>query len=885
MKRWLLLFGVLLSVSLFGQHAFLEQSVIDKLKESTDSELIPVFLILEDAVDVIGLENDFKANEVPLTRRGQIVIEALMARADATQPAVVNFIKNSGMAHGDITRFWIANAIAVEASPGLIEALALRNDIAYIEQDMPQYSLIKPEKGSDIVKSEGGPESGLVAIGAPEMWAMGYTGHGRKALTFDTGIWPDHPAIKNKFLGNRMPYASTWFGYDSPTPVDKSSSHGTHVTGIMLGLDSAYNDTIGVAPGAYFIATDPIVSNLALVKPLSQLMLAYEWAMNPDGDVTTTDDMPDVINNSWGRDNTIVDQDWVVCSEMVINVLNAVQAAGIANVFSAGNEGPNAQTIGIPHNINTGLVNSFTVGAVNGNLASLPIANFSSRGPSLCGGEGSLLIKPEVVAPGVNVRSAVGNAGEYDIFSGTSMASPHVSGAVLLLKEAFPYLSGEDLLLALYYTATDLGMPGEDNTYGMGMINVKAAFDYLAEENEPVPPMVKERDLEIVSIDEPTPGVHCPTTSITPVITIRNNGINDETGITVYVQLNGEEMTTYINDDIVIPAGEDVQISLPEINNIDVLYDEQIDMELYVFLNPLENEYDLNNNHHIVRWKKFSYSSDYSFTDFEDGIPENWVIHNPDAGITWDTLTNVLQADGTYGTVAWMNFPNYNPVESQKDYMYTDLTAYAVDTYDYFLSFDVFYRRKTSNVLLKDTLAVYLATCPMYESESGIEPIFLEIFKQGGDDLETTTAGPSGSLPQSTDEWKHVEIPLYLEEIFDSSSIPLFYFVFEATNRRGNHLLIDNIKLDNTVGVNSINYAPQINLFPNPALGKFTLVVPNHEPGQEMAIFDIYGRKVMSQKIQSSNNMYNVNHLARGVYLVNVAWKNGMVSTRRLVIQ
>ena len=69
------------------------------------------------------------------------------------------------------------------------------------------------------------------------------------------------------------------------------------------------------------------------------------------------------------------------------------------------------------------------------------------------------------------------------------MAAPHVSGAVLLLKEAFPYLSGEELLMALYLTAVDLGDPGEDNTYGMGLIDVDAAFQYLANSNLPIDPL------------------------------------------------------------------------------------------------------------------------------------------------------------------------------------------------------------------------------------------------------------------------------------------------------------------------------------------------------------------------------------------------------------
>jgi len=67
------------------------------------------------------------------------------------------------------------------------------------------------------------------------------------------------------------------------------------------------------------------------------------------------------------------------------------------------------------------------------------------------------------------------------------MASPHVAGAIALLKQAFPDLTGTQLKYALYNTAVDLGDPGEDNTYGKGLIDVYAAFLYLANRDS-VPP-------------------------------------------------------------------------------------------------------------------------------------------------------------------------------------------------------------------------------------------------------------------------------------------------------------------------------------------------------------------------------------------------------------
>jgi PKD repeat protein len=111
-----------------------------------------------------------------------------------------------------------------------------------------------------------------------------------------------------------------------------------------------------------------------------------------------------------------------------------------------------------------------------------------------------LLIKPEVSAPGTNVRSAV-NGNGYSSFTGTSMASPHVAGAILLLKEAFPTLTGTEIKLALYFSADDLGATGEDNLYGMGIINLEAAYNYLINEGN-VPAVVDTLDLVNLSLYE-----------------------------------------------------------------------------------------------------------------------------------------------------------------------------------------------------------------------------------------------------------------------------------------------------------------------------------------------------------------------------------------------
>ena len=104
------------------------------------------------------------------------------------------------------------------------------------------------------------------------------------------------------------------------------------------------------------------------------------------------------------------------------------------------------------------------------------------------------------------------------------MAAPHVSGAVLLLKEAFPELSGADLLTALYYTASDLGVPGEDNTFGMGIIDCFAAYEYLSQHYTPINPYEPSNDLQLIKINEPSALIHCSNT-VYPNVSIKNNGV------------------------------------------------------------------------------------------------------------------------------------------------------------------------------------------------------------------------------------------------------------------------------------------------------------------------------------------------------------------------
>lgn len=444
--------------------------------DSRNDEKIFCHVLLADQVNLDSFERHFNESKMPYHDRAVTLVRALKQKAASTQGQIIHFLLEEEEEEGGnnaVRPYWITNAISFHGSSGLIKKLAARDDVLWIGENV-RLAQTSYETVNTSASAPDDIENGLVAINAPAMWALGYTGYGTTIFTADTGVDPTHPAIRHQYHGNYFPQDQAW--YPNPFEPEQAgrgpfdcSNHGTHVTGTAVGLDRATNDTIGVAFNATWIG-GAILCGIGTADNIG----AFEWAVDPDGNENTTDDMPDVINNSW-YDPSLNELD---CYSIYVPILQTLELVGVAVVFSAGNEGPDPGTITQPHNININEVNTFTVGALNGNTPALPIASFSSRGPSHCEGEGSIKIKPEISAPGVQVRSCVpGN--NYALLNGTSMAAPHVSGAILLLKEAFPYLGGRDFKEALYRSCTDLGDEGEDNVFGMGIINVYAAYEYL----------------------------------------------------------------------------------------------------------------------------------------------------------------------------------------------------------------------------------------------------------------------------------------------------------------------------------------------------------------------------------------------------------------------
>jgi len=850
MNRGILTLVMALMVGTTGmaQHR-LSTALKQELALANDRDMFRVQLVLTEKADLEPLRQRFVAERMSVAQRAQLVSQHLTAHADAAQQPVLTVINDYARTHpalvDNIDRLWIANVITLDASKALILQLSAHPSVQTIDLDGRwRIRPIEPVKAETEggQRSVGGVEPGLEAIGARFMWNMGYTGRNRIAYTLDTGIWPDHPSIRDNFLYHRYPLERTWFAYDSRFPADKTSSHGTHCTGTMVGLDPATADTIGVAFNAYFIASDPVVSNLAFLKPLTDFLHAFEWALDPDGDPATLNDVPDVINNSWGFDPPA---DTLLCESVVADMLTAVEIAGIANVFAAGNDGPGPMTVGTPNYVNTGMVNSFTVGALNANTPALAIANFSSRGPSPCGGGGSIAIKPEVSAPGVSVRSCVGQDA-YSFYSGTSMASPHVAGAVLLLKEAFPMASGEEVLLALYHSAIDLGDVGEDNTFGMGIISLENAFNLLSETFPPQPPLTDEYDLAM-EVTAPNGGLSCET-SITPMVRLHNRGQQDISGVNIaYGQVGQAELGhTWTGT---IASGEHADVQLATVNLSGEGFTEvwfRAEMELEV------EELDRHNNSTVLRFfrrmtETLPFVENFETVTFDD---DRWLRDNPDGSNTWDTLS----IEGPIGstTSAYMSFYSYSPRQDQQDAITSPLLPIGDATIPSTLKFDRFYTFFHQN--FSDSLRISVsADCGLTWST---------VFYKGGLGLASHESTGGNRWPQSVDEWltEYVDISAFSGEDI--------LIRFLTTNRKGNHFLLDNIWVYSGPEPAGI-HAPDnggMTVYPNPGNGDFRFSGWKEGMNFNATVTDIQGRTVSSGTL--STPVLHLGAVPAGLYHV-----------------
>jgi serine protease AprX len=460
------------------------------------------------------------------TQKSAFVMDALGATASRTQKDLIALLKERGAAYRP---FWVANMIWVRGGIGLVDELAARSDVFHV------YANPTVRFDGPVSRAEASPELtdaiewNVIKIHAPDVWALGYTGQGVVVAGEDTGYQWDHPAIKGKYRGwsgSTADHNYNWHdaihsqggicGFDAVAPCD-DFGHGTHTMGTMVGDDGGSNQ-IGVAPGAKWIGCRNMDQGAGTPATYTE---CFQWFIAPTDLTNQNPDpskAPHVINNSWGCPPS------EGCTDVTVlqSVVEAVRAAGIEVVVSAGNDGSTCATVNSPGAIYAA---SFSVGATD---STDTIAGFSSRGPVTV--DGSNRLKPDISAPGVNVRSCVPGNG-YELLSGTSMAGPHVAGLVALLLSADPGAMGDPDTIEPIITSTAVprtstqtcgGVPGSsipNNTYGWGRVDALAAVNSV------------QADVAITQTDSPDPAL--AGVPITYSLTVSNLGPTPASGVAV----------------------------------------------------------------------------------------------------------------------------------------------------------------------------------------------------------------------------------------------------------------------------------------------------------------------------------------------------------------
>ncbi|MFG2117229.1 S8 family serine peptidase [Streptomyces sp. NPDC048718] len=395
--------------------------------------------------------------------KARAVYDTMTTYAGQAQAGVLDEIAREG---GTAKSFWIANTVKVTGTRALAEKLAARSDVASLDSDSA-LTLPDPLPGEAEPKTDG-VEWNIDRINAPKVWnELGVRGDGVVVASIDSGVQYDHPAVKAKYRGLKSDgsYDHNYNWFDpakvcaNATPCD-NNGHGTHTMGTMVGDDGAGN-TVGVAPGAKWVSAKGCESSSCTRE---SLLASGQWVIAPtdlNGANPRPDLAPDVVNNSWGMTGY---DPWYR------ETVQAWRDAGIFPAFSNGNNGSACNTSGAPGTY----TNSYSSGAFDINNA---IAGFSSRGTGENGG-----IKPNLAAPGVNVRSSWAGGG-YSTISGTSMASPHTAGTVALMWSASPAIRGnvaetEKLLDQSAIDVNDTtcgGTAAKNNVFGEGRLDAYAA--------------------------------------------------------------------------------------------------------------------------------------------------------------------------------------------------------------------------------------------------------------------------------------------------------------------------------------------------------------------------------------------------------------------------
>ncbi|HZB22819.1 MAG TPA: S8 family peptidase [Gaiellaceae bacterium] len=423
-RIWMLLLFVAATISTVG---LVTASAGSAASRKDPADVRPAPPVKADA-DGNKLFDDLEVRVGALHADADVEVIVRLA-AKATPERVADAAKAAGPLRG-VRRFELVDAFAATVNKGQLNALARLPWVLHVEENATVRAL------NDGAQTSFGVSK--ARIDAPSL-----DGAGRVAAVIDTGIDAAHVDLD----GGKV-VAFKDFVNARSEPYD-DNGHGTHVAATLAG-------DRGVAPAARLVGVK--VLDAAGGGSMADVTGAIEWVVQ-NKDVYGID----VINMSLGAAGCADGTDTTS-----VAVDNA-KAAGLLVAVAAGNEGPGSCSVGAP----AAARGALTVGAMADTTErGFSLAAFSSRGPTADG-----RVKPDVVAPGVNITSAQSGTGSGTVaFDGTSMATPFVAGLALLLEDANTAITPDGVRNALVGTAIDWGRTGVDSEYGAGRIDAYAAL-------------------------------------------------------------------------------------------------------------------------------------------------------------------------------------------------------------------------------------------------------------------------------------------------------------------------------------------------------------------------------------------------------------------------
>ena len=455
-------------------------------------------IILKEQSNPVALSRDASWLPSKAARR-DYVVKTLKSQAEASQQdliALLNEMEQNGLV-SEIRPLWIVNSISCYATQEALISLQDRLDIMTIYTCEPTPYLFD-EPTSPAARGDGREiAENLLKVNANIVWEQGYRGQGVLVGLIDTGARLDHADLQGRLWDGGSEYPNHGYDfYSHDNDPSDTQGHGTHVAGTIVGTGFSGTQT-GVAPDAEIMVLKVFHGEDNLTEP-TMWVEAMQFAVEHGADV---------LNMSLGQPlpNASVK---LMARQACDNTL----AAGVVAAVCAGNSRQIQMLAPVPYNIwspgdcppphlhEDQLVNPggtscvICVGAVDFNDALSPT---SSEGPSLwtdvaqyndypysSGSSTTIgLIRPDVCAPGVNVKSLDYNTTNgYCLKSGTSMATPCVAGTIALMLSKNPELTPDQIDEILERTAVHF-TEHKNNDFGSGRIDALAAVNAVSYES------------------------------------------------------------------------------------------------------------------------------------------------------------------------------------------------------------------------------------------------------------------------------------------------------------------------------------------------------------------------------------------------------------------